>query len=94
MSEKEYMAAKPAHNIIMENRRQLNISGVKDVDSFDEESIILLTEMGELTIRGLKLNISRLSQETGEMSVDGEISELVYSDVDLEPRGFFGKLFR
>ncbi|MBQ9994129.1 MAG: sporulation protein YabP [Clostridia bacterium] len=94
MNEKERLQARPAHNIIMENRKMLSLSGVKDVDSFDEEGIVLLTELGELTIRGTKLHISHLNQETGEVNVDGEISELVYSDVHIEPQGFFARLFR
>lgn len=94
MNDKERIQARPAHNIIMENRRMLNLSGVKDVDSFDEQTIVLATELGELTIKGLKLHISHLNQETGELNVDGEISELLYSDVQIEPHGFFSRLFR
>lgn len=94
MNEREQVQLKPAHNIILENRRMLSLSGVKDVDSFDEESVVLLTELGELTVKGLKLHISHLNQETGEVNIDGEISELVYADVNLEPVGFWAKLFR
>jgi len=93
MSEKEIVQLRPAHNIILENRRMLSLSGVKDVGSFDEQCVVLLTELGELTIRGLKLHISHLDQETGEVSIDGEISELIYSDVNIEPRGFWARLF-
>ncbi|MBE6753545.1 MAG: sporulation protein YabP [Ruminococcaceae bacterium] len=83
-----------AHNVIMENRRVMSLSGVRDVDSFDEQTVVVLTEMGELTIRGVKLHISRLDQDTGEMLLDGEISELIYSDAVDEPKGFFARLFR
>ena len=94
MNEREQVQLRPAHNIILENRRMLSLSGVKDVDSFDEESVVLLTELGELKVKGLKLHISHLNQETGEVNIDGEISELVYADINIEPMGFWAKLFR
>lgn len=94
MNEREQTPLRPAHNIILENRRMLSLSGVKDVDSFDEESVVLLTELGELTVKGLKLHISHLDQESGEVRIDGEISELVYADINIEPIGFWAKLFR
>ncbi|MBE6764906.1 MAG: sporulation protein YabP [Ruminococcaceae bacterium] len=94
MAEKEKMQARPAHNIIMENRKLLNLSGVKDVDSFDEQTVCVQTQLGNLTVKGDGLHISRLDQETGEMSIDGEISELVYSEIKDESQGFFARLFR
>ena len=94
MNDKNYVQPKPAHNVIMENRRMLNISGVLDVDSFDERSIVLNTQLGGLTIRGLNLHISHLEQSTGEMCIDGEISDIVYSEEELEPVGFWSRLFR
>ena len=44
------------HNIIMENRKTLSISGVTDVDNFDEKTILLYTQMGELTVQGKGLH--------------------------------------
>jgi len=82
------------HSIIMENRKILHLSGVHDVDSFDENTIVLLTELGQLTVRGLCLHISRLDQQTGEMDIDGEIGEMVYTDSPMEKQGFFARLFR
>ncbi len=94
MNDKEQLQQlRPAQNLILENRRLLSLSGVKDVDRFDEECVVLLTELGELTVRGLKLHISRLDQESGEVNIDGEISDLVFSDVNIEPQGFWARLF-
>ena len=73
------------HNVIMENRKSLTISGVTDVDSFDERCISLYTQMGELVIRGRELHIT----------IDGDIWALNYGDKD--KRGtvsMLGKLFR
>ena len=57
------------HNIVLEDRKMLTISGVADVDSFDEETVIVFTDLGELTIRGTNLHINRLSVEVGELTV-------------------------
>ena len=83
------------HNIIMEDRHILTVSGVSDVDSFDEQSIIIFTEMGELTVRGADLHINRLSLEIGEILVEGQIDSLVYSQREMNKQGgFFSKVFR
>lgn len=89
--------AKPQtpHNIIMEDRHTLTVSGVSDVDSFDEQSIIIFTAMGELTVKGADLHINRLSLEIGEILVEGQIDSLVYSQREVGKQGgFFSKVFR
>ena len=60
---------KMPHNLVLEDRKKLNVSGVCDVDSFDEETIVVYTQMGELTVRGNDLHINKLSVETGELKV-------------------------
>ena len=55
------------HNVIMENRRELRISGVKDIDSFSETKIVLNTIMGELVVRGRDLHVRALEAETGDL---------------------------
>lgn len=82
------------NNIIMEDRRILTVSGVSDVDSFDEETVVVYTDLGLLTIRGSSLHINRLSVETGELSVEGEINSLAYSDTQPKGASFFSKVFR
>ncbi|MCD7890611.1 MAG: YabP/YqfC family sporulation protein [Ruminococcus sp.] len=64
---------KPNHNLILENRKSLSISGITDVDSFDEKAICLYTQLGELTIQGKELHIDAISVETGDMTVTGDI---------------------
>ena len=46
------------HNVILEGRKNLTISGVTDVDSFDERCISLYTQLGELVIKGRELHIN------------------------------------
>ncbi len=82
------------HNLVLEDRRMLTVSGVSDVDSFDEETVIVFTDLGELTVRGKNLHINRLSVEVGELSVEGEIAALIYSDETPKNSGFFSRVFR
>lgn len=93
MTDDKNMPVMP-HNIIMENRKKLSVSGVTDIDSFDEQNIVALTQMGELTIRGWNLHITRLNLEQGELIVDGDISSLTYTDTRPQAKGFFSKVFR
>ncbi|MBR6243198.1 MAG: sporulation protein YabP [Ruminococcus sp.] len=86
---------KKDHNIIMENRRDLTISGITDVDCFDEKMIKLYTQLGELTIQGRELHIDSMSVETGDMTITGDIWSIVYGDKDRKrPVSALGKLFR
>ena len=83
------------HNVIMENRRTVSISGVTDVDNFDDKTILIYTQMGELAVHGKNLHVNSMSVETGEMTLDGDIYSLVYGDKDKHsPVTVLGKLFR
>ncbi len=82
------------HNVTMKDRSSLVVTGVTDVDSFDEMTIVAYTDIGELTIKGEGLKINRLSIETGDLSVDGRISSLIYTDDAPKATSFFSKVFR
>ncbi len=79
-------------SISMENRTKLNITGVEDVESFDENAIIMNTSQGDLIVRGTGLHIGRISLNVGQLSVEGSISELSYED-KAPSGGFWQKLF-
>lgn len=82
-------------NIILENRKSLVISGITDVDSFDERAVCLYTSLGELTIQGKELHIDSMSVETGDMTITGDIWAVVYGDKDRRgPLSALGRLFR
>ena len=83
-------------NIILENREKLSISGVLDVLSFDDQIVILETELGLLTVKGENLRINKLSLDTSEVVIDGEIYNLGYSEKENSQKSgsFFGKIFR
>ncbi len=94
MNDKEKI--KLPHNVIMEDRKTVSITGVNDVDSFDENVIIAFTDMGELTVKGIGLHINKLTIETGELSLSGEIQSLVYTNDQANGKqgGFFSRVFR
>lgn len=84
-------------NLILENREKLSISGVLDVLSFDDQIVILETELGLLTVKGENLRINKLSLDTAEVIVDGEIYNLGYSEKELDNKtsgGLLNKIFR
>ena len=81
------------HNIIMENRRELRISGVKDIDSFSEARIVLSTVMGELVIKGQDLHVSALDANTGDFYMTGMIKCLCYNSFSSSDN-VFSKMFR
>lgn len=86
---------KANQNLILENRSSLSISGITDVDSFDERAVCLYTELGELTVQGRELHIDSMSVETGNMTITGEIWAIVYGDKDRKgPLSALGRLFR
>ena len=82
------------HNVVLEDRKHLSISGVMDIDNFDEQTAVVYTQMGELTIRGYDLHVSKLNVETGELSMDGEIWSMTYTEVQKKNGGMLSKLFR
>ena len=82
------------HNLNLEDRKKLSVSGVNDVGSFDEENIVVSTDYGELTVRGEKLHITKLSLEVGEMCIEGKVSGMQYAEVAEKSTGFLSKVFR
>jgi sporulation protein YabP len=84
------------HDVIMRGRRLLDITGVKQVESFDNEEFLLETVMGILAIRGQNLQMKNLDVDKGIVSIKGKVFDLVYLDEHHgeKAKGFFSKLFR
>lgn len=82
------------HNISLEERKNLTVSGVTDIGSYDEQTVIAVTELGELTIKGQGLHIIKMSVDAGELIVEGQISSLEYSEIHQASGGFFSRLFK
>lgn len=79
-----------SHRLTLNERTMLTMTGVTEVLSFDENTIALRTDLGVLQIHGRDLQLKALSQEAGDMMVEGTVSALVYE----EPRqgGFWRRL--
>ncbi|AXI07551.1 sporulation protein YabP [Oceanobacillus sp. 143] len=88
--------AQTDHSVKLNNRKNLEITGVKEVDSFDNEEFLLQTVMGYLIIRGQNLQLKNLDVAEGIVTIKGKIYELSYVDEDQQEKakGFFSKLFR
>ena len=84
------------HDVIMRGRKLLDTTGVKQVESFDNEEFILETVMGFLSIRGQNLQMKNLDVEKGIVSIKGKVFDLVYVDDQSgdKAKGFFSKIFR
>ncbi len=83
-----------AHHIILEGRENLSVSGVEEVESFDESMIVMDTSKGVLVARGEDLHITRLRLDVGELSVEGMIDSLTYEQAASERKSLFTRLFR
>ncbi len=98
IDEKKQMTSSAIQNVILENREKLTISGVLDVLSFDDQIVIVETELGLLTVKGENLRINKLSLDTTEVIVEGTISNLSYSEKNLDKKSsggsFIGKIFK
>ena len=83
-------------NLVLENREKLSVSGVLDVLSFDDQVVIIETELGLLTIKGDDLRINKLSIDTSEVVVEGDIFSMNYSEKEMEKKGgsILGKIFK
>ena len=86
---------KVSQNVIIENRSTLTVSGVLDVESFNENGIVLYTELGELTVKGKDLRVNKVSIENGDLFVEGDICGIIYGSREKKsPQNIIGKLFK
>lgn len=81
-------------NIVIEDRRLLKLSGVEQVDSFNDNTIVLSTVKGRLSIKGEELNVSKLNLDDGKVEIDGLINNLTYLSKEGEPKNLIGKIFK
>ena len=88
-------AAQPprSHTVTLTDRKRLSITGVEDVDCFNEQIVVLQTPLGTLTVTGAGLNVSQLNVEDGRVSVAGEVDALEYTG-GKKKGGALSRLFR
>ena len=82
-----------AHRLELTGREHLLISGVEDVERFDETGIVMSTSVGTLVVTGEDLHIGKLSLEGGELHVDGRIDAVSYEEDTASRGGFFSRFF-
>ena len=83
-------------NIILENREKMSITGVSDVLSFDDQIIIVETDLGLLTIKGENLKINKLNIDTSDFTLNGKINSISYSETAFESKNsnLLSKIFK
>jgi sporulation protein YabP len=97
MVEEKKVSKPKVQNLILENREKLSVSGVIDVESFNDETVVIDTELGVLVVRGEDLHINKLNIDSSELSIEGEIISCEYSDREgskSKGLGFLGKMFK
>ena len=83
------------HHVVIEERKSLTVSGVEDVERFDENTIVLSTSKGVMVVAGENLHIEKLSLDGGDLKVEGDIDAVTYEDDAAAGRGgFFARLLR
>ena len=87
------MISPAAHRLELVSREHLLISGVEDVERFDETGIVMSTTAGLLVITGEDLHIGKLSLDGGELSVDGRVDSISYEESPRSSQGLFSRLF-
>ena len=80
------------HHLILEDRENLTVSGVEEVESFDENTIVMDTAQGTLIVRGEGLHIEKLSLDGGDLKVEGMVESLTYEESRRNKGGFFARL--
>lgn len=83
-----------SHKLILNDRNTLELTGVKDVENYNEQEIVLLTSFGNLTIYGYDFNIIKLDVETGEMKITGQIDSVYYTDKNEKSTSILKRLFK
>ena len=96
IEERKGLSSNVIQNLVLENRGKLSISGVLDVLSFDDQVVIVETELGLLTIKGEDLRINKLSIDTSEVVIEGDIYSMNYSEKEMDKKNgsFLGKIFK
>lgn len=81
------------HRLELVGRERLTVSGVENVERFDENGIVMSTSAGVLVVTGEDLHIGKLSLDGGELHVDGRIDSVAYEEGGREQGGFLRRLF-
>ncbi len=90
----ENVRAAIPNSIVLEDRKKLTVEGVREIGAYDDASVSAETDLGTLTVRGSGLRIIRMSVDTGELAVEGNISQVAYTDSPESEGSFWSRVFR
>jgi len=90
----ERKRAPSKHSVTLDKRENVSVSGVTDVISFDEESVIAETELGVIIIRGVNLHVGKINLDSGELLISGEVDAIQYENPGAPKKSFIGRLFK
>jgi len=84
------------HEVVLVDRKTLEISGVVDLESFDNEEFLVHTVTGLMLVSGNEMKVTQLNLEQGLLAITGNINEIRYMEKGAKDgaKGFFGKLFK
>lgn len=83
------------HKVIMTDRASLLVSGIEDIESFDDDTVVAYTVDGIMTVKGINFKINRLNVDIGELEIEGDIDSISYTDGRKGDKGgFWGKIFK
>lgn len=84
----------PYHNFICKERKHLELSGVKNVERFDENEFVLETTLGWMSIKGNELVLNKLDTEHGDVIIKGNIDCIEYTTSHSNHESIFSRLFK
>ena len=80
MAYENHLELQTPHRVVMEDRSSLSVSGVVEVERFDEETAVLHTSRGTLVVRGRELHLRKLTPDGGQVAVEGTVDALIFGD--------------
>ena len=80
------------HKLVLHERKRLTVSGVSEIASFDDTAVLLHTARGDLLVRGEGLKLKTLSQEGGQVAVEGKVDLMAYEEPRTSGGGFLSRL--
>lgn len=94
--EEKKKVSEVTHLLNLTNRNQLNIEGIVNLGSYNQDQIILETNYGVLEIKGEQLHVQQLNLDQGKVLIDGEVRSLIYTDETFRQKGkgFFSRLMK
>ncbi len=82
------------HSLTLDKRQKLKVTGVLDVEDFDENSVSAMLYDRMIVVRGKKLKVTGFSEENGELLVEGEVDSISYLEKLSRKAGILARVFK